>query len=797
MESDSKRVRYGTLACNLLFAVIVLLLVIVTYPYRGEKLDLQKLEQTVIRTNLDVTRHRDPLRLWVDRGSIPDVLEIGDATSVFDKHEARKFVEGHILPEFNEPNSNDAKKFFEAAATRFLTPLQATMMLTGCYGYIYNDGHHDVPNVIDTHELLTENGIWTMELTPFLLHALEQKAKISTSHDRSTCSCLKDFANPTVVRLNNNEELFEQQVKVGVQDTCTMQNTIDYVMDGRGVALTDKDMDALKKSTLVTSLAVGTVATDEKRQRLHPLHVMLLDLKATATGDVDGILLTFATKYCSLVPDCKAEWKVLPGTARTKQLFYDDLIELTKSVMPHNKLRPPALCTNKDKCSDAPMTSNKRAQLSYASYNAYISKYRSAFQMCTRAGVPQYTTIYLGQMKTEFLYNVGQSFLFLAGLFAFTWSYMIVRHLEHEKAQELSGEPQKKAERDGLRYARYIYAGFVCVVLAWFWLALALWRGTQFYSTKRLIDDNNKNQLIHDTDETSGFFSIFFWLVFGAFFVILCYLFWKFSEKIRDYYKKAQDLYGKARDGMKNFGKPDKPQVKAFASPFLSLVSSTADLNKFNQQITEILGELAPLAQVALDLTVICGLAAMATASVAQRGVEDINVLSAVCVWFLAIGVIAHLSNMLRLLHVYIQHRPDSAHNTHVQSAAHHRVYLAVLLFFMLLAYVVFAGMDASTTTSSHTSAHQVWFALLALAILCGSDLLEQLAENWKEVREDTNDKATTERFWNHLSKKNYFVAWLIIASLFLLHLHRTHGVCEAAVDLKWKTHECFFMRIF
>lgn len=799
MESDSKRVKYGPQACNLLFAVIVVILVWVTYPYRGEKLDLQKLEQTVIRTNLDVTRHRDPLRLWVDRGTIPDVLEIGDTTSTFDKHEARKFVEGHILPEFEKPDTNDAKKFFDAAATRFLTPLQATMMLTGCYGYIYNDGHNNVPNVPNPHNVLEDKTIWTMELTPFLLHALEEKARISRTHDRSTCSCLKDFANPTVVRLSNEDELLEQQLKVGVQDTCTMQNTIDYVMDGRGAALTDKDMEALKKSALVSSLPTTAVANDEKRQRLHPLVVMLEELKASATGNVDLHLLTFATKYCSLVPDCKAEWKVLPGTPRTKQLFYDDLIELTKSVMPHNKLRPPALCSNKDVCGTAPMTLNKRAQLSYASYNAYISKYRSAFQMCTRAGVPQYTTIYLGEMKTEFLYNVGQSFLFLAGLFAFTWSYMIVRHLEKAKKESVTTgkvnvpkDIKTTMEDDAYWYKRYIYAGTVCVVAAWIWLALALWRGTQFYSTKRLIDDDNKNQLTHDTDETSGFFSIFFWLVFGVFFVILCYLYWKFTERVRDAYVK------KAREGMNLFGQQTKKtqQAMSLASPFLSLVAKGSEnvVTDFNHEITEFLGAMAPYAQVALDLTVICGLAALATASVAQRGVEDVNVLSAVCVWFLAIGVIAHLSNMLRLLHVYVQHKPASAGNTHVQSAAHHRVYLAVLLSFMLLAYVVFAGMDASTTTSTHTSAHQVWFAVLALAILCGSDLLEQLAQNWKEIKQDTDDNATTERFWTHLSTKNYFVAWLLIASLFLLHVHRTHGVCEAAVDLKWKTYECFFM---
>jgi hypothetical protein len=202
---------------------------------------------------------------------------------------------------------------------------------------------------------------------------------------------------------------------------------------------------------------------------------------------------------------------------------------------------------------------------------------------------------------------------------------------------------------------------------------------------------------------------------------------------------------------------------------------------------------MAPYAQVALDLTVISGLAVLAMASVAQRGVQDINVLSAVCVWFLAIGVIAHLSNMLRLLHVYVQFHHKSVYNDFVKRAAHHRVYLSVLLGVMLLAYVWLAGADSGTTTSTHTGTHQVWFAVLALAILCGSDLLEQIAGAFKENEVDKDDDATTERFWMHLCNKNYYVAWLVIVSLILLHLHRAQGVCEGFGG-KFTQTNCLFL---
>ena len=66
----------GPQACNFLFAVLVFFLAFVTWPYRGENMNLQKLNNDVIGTNLHVIRHRDPLLLRVDKVNIPDIVEI-------------------------------------------------------------------------------------------------------------------------------------------------------------------------------------------------------------------------------------------------------------------------------------------------------------------------------------------------------------------------------------------------------------------------------------------------------------------------------------------------------------------------------------------------------------------------------------------------------------------------------------------------------------------------------------------------------------------------------------------------
>jgi hypothetical protein len=96
----------------------------------------------------------------VDKGHILNLLEVGVATATFNKHEVRNFVDDHVLPFHDKATSADAKRFFEALASRRLTPLQVSMMLMGCYGYVYHDGHHSVTNVKSTFDILQMTTIW-------------------------------------------------------------------------------------------------------------------------------------------------------------------------------------------------------------------------------------------------------------------------------------------------------------------------------------------------------------------------------------------------------------------------------------------------------------------------------------------------------------------------------------------------------------------------------------------------------------------------------------------------------------
>jgi hypothetical protein len=104
------------------------------------------------------------------------------------------------------------------------------------------------------------------------------------------------------------------------------------------------------------------------------------------------------------------------------------------------------------------------------------------------------------------------------------------------------------------------------------------------------------------------------------------------------------------------------------------------------------LQNLAVFVQVGLDLSVISGLTFLAIACVTQAGVDDFFVIIAVFLWFFVIGLINHLSNVMRLMHVYLQYHPDALNDTHVKIVPITRTAVAILIAVMLFVYLRFAG---------------------------------------------------------------------------------------------------------
>jgi hypothetical protein len=382
MPLDVKRSTF----CNVIFVVLTGLLAAVLFPDRPSRFDYDLLDQTVMDADVPLARHRDPLRMKIDRSLVPDMLELGPTGNVVGTQEARSFIDSEILPSFDKPTADDAKKFYETLEGRLLTPLHATMMLMGCYGYVYGDPQHDVAGVKSTYHYLQDSALWKPYTTPFMLQALEDKYATNALHDRSVCSCMKDFASPTLVTLEQDDKPLEKAVQDKLLDTCSVQNTIDYALAGVPNEVVGAAKPDVSKSVMLMPMAASDVS---KRQRLDPLWNLLVDtLQAGANNDAiqDENKLAFIRAYCDLG---SAACTALPvatsalATLTNKQ-FLDFLKERVTSVKAHNKLRPPKLCSGAGAPAKCPaqQPSSRVATVSTATYNAYLEKYRHSFHMC-------------------------------------------------------------------------------------------------------------------------------------------------------------------------------------------------------------------------------------------------------------------------------------------------------------------------------------------------------------------------------------------------------------------------------
>jgi len=240
----------------------------VTRPFNKEFEEKGMLDHSIISDSVFLYRYRDPLHMKIGKNDkIPNILRLAEDASTFDT--VQTFIDQQIL---KNADTGGREGLFKKLQDKRLTPLQASMMMLGCYGKF---------NSTKMYVLLETNNIWTNYTTAFLLQALQHSASSAPTrnHDRSACTCMKDFASPTTLRLEDDEngdgqKLEDMQISKELKDTCQLQNTIDYALDGSGQAITTAESTAVRKSLMLTPLAL----TDEfKRQRQDPLHKTLTD----------------------------------------------------------------------------------------------------------------------------------------------------------------------------------------------------------------------------------------------------------------------------------------------------------------------------------------------------------------------------------------------------------------------------------------------------------------------------------------------------------------------------------------
>jgi len=826
------------LTCELVSNGVFIVLVIFTFIFLwGDPLLKDSTKVTLVKQHIDVHRARDPLNLKIKGTDLPaKAFEKFNKIHTADtQQEVYKYINDYFVP-------LDAKG--EERKDALLTPLQATMLMMGCYGYPHAVKTTTTPSKTINH-LLRQDWIDHASVKSFamnfLLQAFEDRREgtvfnvydlegammsqdilqlnntlSGSSHDKSACSCLKDFANPSLFHLgklkleNNNLVPVSPEAKdvtckdrKYMNDACSVQRVLDYALDGTpdtsitvpAVTLTE----AVGQQMLLTTAPTQAFASTPRRHSLDPL----LAAFSGTTGSISSQMDSFLTAYCGLAPArCLEVGLTAPFAGQTLSSVNTKLKTLLKYIKSHNKLRPPQMCANVDECTHA---EREQGNVSQATYKAYTHKYNMAFHTCAREGVPQYTRSRLNTIDTAGVYSLAETWLLLAAVFAWTWAYYVDSRTEESEAG------------DTKRSNTAVVLGAGLVVTAYVMLLIKI---GYFYDdlTKKAYQDEQKHSI---TDEASGVFA-FLWILFA---ILLAVIFgWLGLLKLG----KEEDVFdvvscgrGKKKEPEKHetavvvgdvvYGKPVPPgagqptaptmvfaPMRNYMQPFdtagkgWDIVRNNVSglQEKYNQgvmqnriiqtqkqsmHLIETLQRVAPPAQVAQDLAVISGLTTLAIACVTQRGVSDVNVLSTVAVWFFAIGLIAHLSNIMRLTHVYAQFHHAAAADRHMRVVPFTRVGLAVGLGVMLFVFHRLAGLDGSVG-SVHAEQHQLLFAVLSLLMLCGADVVEGVLA---PAPSSSAADVRAVHFWKHVSAKSYYMGWLVLLSLFVLHTHRTGAVCK------------------
>jgi hypothetical protein len=304
-------------------------------------LEWKTLDPNFVRRIVPVHRHRDPLRVNVKRANIPDRLKIASQTKLnkfTSTKQVRDYIEEYVLFG-SDIEHEDALEHFQSVANQQLSPLHVSMFLMGCYGYAYNDRH--TSNIT---RWLTHDVLWTDWSTSFLLEALEHRFATSSSlsgatRDHSACTCMKDFASPTLLHLKEKQKVLDLKPDPAMLDTCTMQRTIDYALDGDSNASPPVADDLRKPVMLYTP--TDTAVTPRARQQTDPLYKTIVDFESglavkseTEKASFTLSKITFVTQYCIIVGSTACASLT---AANTDSLFFAWLKTNVDNVHPHTK----------------------------------------------------------------------------------------------------------------------------------------------------------------------------------------------------------------------------------------------------------------------------------------------------------------------------------------------------------------------------------------------------------------------------------------------------------------------------
>jgi hypothetical protein len=746
-------------------ATIVLLLVITLNPLLRDDHDTHI--QDIIPTRVSIKRLINPLQRIMNENP-HKLMEITGANK--DK-KVYTYIRDDI---FHEDK-------IDSISTDKVSPFHKATLLMGCYGDLWSK-HEKAPSVLAG---VVGESYQKPFMVNLILQALDDRYAQSSpglrgwdgaTHDKSACDCMRDFASPSFVHVMKDAKCDSKYQ----QDSCAVQNTLDYALDGKSTGTNGSSFELQRMSLLVDM----NRADVRVRNRHDPMMTEYQTFFTAENFNVNDLLTTkpelkkFIDNYClvagyreiiSSIQDekqfdkyeheynrkCPKSWSdpaLFPNVKIGSALQF--ITECIAEMHAHNKLRTPTLTSGATKSDVYP------PEIDREGYKMYLHKYKAAFETCAHAGVPQYVARVTNYTTATHWHVAGELLLLLAASVAFFWAWVIKR------MQPSNPKPQDE-ERHFFLNSMHWADDFLCYISVGFPVLLAvlgIWRISEF--SRREFLDHQESKALTEPAQQSEFLAVFV-LLWWVLYIALCGIIVLLIVFI---IRRTRHLFS-------FFGKYTQIERKDGAE----LTTDYSDLN-----------QLAFGAQIAIDVPVIVGLTFIAVGTTMQQGVSDYYVILTVIVFFTLIGLTTHITNVLRLMHLIAQweivnNRDNNSESKHVEAIKYNRVAIGVLIALMLYTYLYLAGMD-SYQGQSYGAQHQTIFAFVAFLILCVGDLtLEFLCL----FQRSEPYPSQSHYFYDIIFKKTRNTVWIILLSIFVLNVHLHFVLCQRPAPLEGRADAC------
>jgi hypothetical protein len=472
----------------------------------------------------------------------------------------------------------------------------------------------------------------------------------------------------------------------------------------------------------------------------------------TPRGMLNEMYAVFTPKFHDILPNGHNE------TLHTTLLNAETMLtKYVKGMSAHNKLRAPAVHAND--LSTAEDRSVVPPRLSEKEYSMYLQKYHEAFKMCAHNGAPSYEIERIEVVNSRDYIHLGMLLWVLAVTVALCYGYLY--NVSNGKL-DADKSPIDRWIDKGRQFLDMFYIVVLLAVLA----ACTIRYGMVFLDQMLTDEDKHHTNLSEDlftgTGNAHATAKMMNWLVFLIGIIGLFSL--SFLSSFMCIIATAQKSHSV---------KPS--DLIATYKAVLCQLGDNCHMCLF----------CAMVYQVLFDVLVIAGFANLAFGYQLQRGYASNEVLLATLLLTVTLGLLQHLSNLIRVLHVHCSCAPqfaDSRITTYAgaTSTQHHTALAynrAICVVVVALGLVLYVNMGSISYSDMYNvvlfGIQHMWiFSAISFLVLCGFDIGYEVF--YPVLGEDRGVSV-------FVKKKLYSSAVFILIGIFVLKLHEYFVLCSDA----------------